>query len=839
MSVSPDQLGDIHRKIQQTFHNHPALSIRPTKGDPPEQYEITYAIEGYGKTGRGEPKITKEHRIELTIPFGFPHFPPSCKPKTDTFHPDFDPAAICLGDFWQPGSELTDLFVHIGRLINGELYSTDNAFNEEAAKWYGEHRHLFPLAEIPWRSVQAAESRGEKTQPQIDTIEEGDLASDFDLLLLDEASLGSPPIAKGAERAKDEIPAAEDLSYLQLLDARKKYCKLRQHLTDQPPRSTEAKELFARCNAAIDKAEELHRSATMVETAGNLKNATRLFLEVASIVSDFPGVENDQRRCEESLALLKKEALEQAPRTVTHLAENEHEQDSSPPPLKGVKKNGIKREAPSKEPTAVAKVASPRFSAKTLAVTLGACVALAACAYFALDFYDAENLKTAGADLARCRSDIEAQRFEEAKGACEHALSSSKPLLFFNKGKSDELVRDTNEVLASESLRQGLAGNVLIDGKFLPRKEAEALIAFTKLRKEAERLFTEEKWGEAEESYRQLLAQTEKNGGTSAPTGAIKEINDKLAFLRFAKVFAAANALIGESRWQEATAELQKAKAQLDALPEEDRQRYQLELNAAMAKCNFEEFRRLGDEFFSKADWRSAINTYKSVLPSAEEERLASRETLAELKENIARAELYAAIDLGNKAFASGNWEAAITEYNKAGTILSSHLETLKAVDAQFTRRKIDRIILQTMVIRDRQAAQTAEMDQKDPVAARNVYRQLVKILSNSAFASEEEFAEVKKSSLAAIESLDRKIYLNERERYLRDNFRQLFQQNYPAAVSENLTNAQVSFVKEAQGKLIFKMQCQETGQGRPLTLVMFYAYDKGANIWAFYSEPQ
>lgn len=837
MSVSPDQLGEIHRKIVSTFHNHPAISISPSKGDPPEQYEITYTIAGYCRTGRGEPRLADEHRVELTIPFGFPHFPPSCKPKTDIFHPDFDPAAVCLGDFWQPGSEIAELVIHLGRLINGEIYSSDNAFNEEAAKWYGEHRHLFPLASISWQPVSPPESPAEKSLSQIDTIEDDDLASDFDLLSLDGLPVGKPSASSGGS-PKVEVPAAEDLSYLQLLHGRKKYFKLRQHFADHPPRSSEAQELFTRCSAEIDRAEELYRSARTVESAGNLKNASRLYAEVGTIASDYPGLDNDQRRTDESLALLKKDSAESPQRsTLPELAELETGEEPPPPPLKGNRKNGNKRDLPGKPPAPVAKVPSQRFGTKALVLTLGGLAAVAAGSYLAVDFYDARTLKTAGEELARCRSEIDAQRFEEAKGLCESALGKSKPMLFLNNGKGEELAKSINDVLGSETLSQGLAGNILVDGKYLPRKEAEALIAFNKLRQEAEAMFDEQKWGEAEERYRQLLTLVEKGGPKTAD--AVKVISDRLAFLRFAKVFASANLLIGQSRWQEATAELQKAKALLEALPEEERQKHQLELNAAMAKCNFEEFRRLGDEFFSKADWRSAINTYKSVLPTAEENSLASRETLAELKENIARAELYAAIDMGNKAFASGNWEAAIAEYNKAGTILSSHLETLKQVDAQFTRRRIDRIILQTMVIRDRQAAQTAEMDQKDPVAARNIHRQLVATLNNSGFVGEEEFAEVKKSSLVSIEALERKIYLNERERYLRDNFRKLFGQNYPAAVAENLTNVQIFFVKEADGKLIFKMQCQETGPGRPLTLVMFYAYDKSASSWAFHSEPQ
>ncbi len=100
-------------------------------------------------------------------------------------------------------------------------------------------------------------------------------------------------------------------------------------------------------------------------------------------------------------------------------------------------------------------------------------------------------------------------------------------------------------------------------------------------------------------------------------------------------------------------------------------------------------------------------------------------------------------------------------------------------------------------------------------------------------------FLKPRKASIAAIQELDEKIYKAEKEQYLKDNFRTLFVANYPTAIPENLNNPTITYVKEVDGKMIFKMQCTETGQGRPLTLIMFYAYDKGSDRWDFFSEKQ
>ena len=150
MPASPNQLDDIFRQVTDYFTSHPVISVNPTKGNPPDQYEITYTIKGICEPGDGKLIESTNHKVELTIPFGFPHFPPSCKPKSDTFHPDFDPAAICLGDFWEQDRPLSDLIIHIGQMINGEIYSTINSFNEEAAEWYLNNSERLPFASIKW-----------------------------------------------------------------------------------------------------------------------------------------------------------------------------------------------------------------------------------------------------------------------------------------------------------------------------------------------------------------------------------------------------------------------------------------------------------------------------------------------------------------------------------------------------------------------------------------------------------------------------------------------------------------------------------------------------------------
>ncbi len=146
MATATKQLEAIHQEISERFSGDPVISVTPLDGDPPEKYEITYKTTGLYKDDSGTVQERDSHTITISIPFGFPHFPPSCKPKSSIFHPDFDPAAICIGEFWEKDRSISELISHLGQMISGNVYSTSNAFNEEAAKWYQDNRSKLPFA---------------------------------------------------------------------------------------------------------------------------------------------------------------------------------------------------------------------------------------------------------------------------------------------------------------------------------------------------------------------------------------------------------------------------------------------------------------------------------------------------------------------------------------------------------------------------------------------------------------------------------------------------------------------------------------------------------------------
>ena len=187
MAIATKQLESIFKEISERFAKNRSISVQAAEGDPPEKYEVTYNLKGLHLNKNQEIVEASQHTIAITIPFGFPHFPPNCKPISSIFHPDFDQAAICIGDFWKKDSTLSGLIVHIGRMIAGQIYSTDNAFNEDAVIWYKQHSDRLPFEsqdfsgkdeQLPAPSPRM-DSFSELETMEIDSLEEPVLDTDF------------------------------------------------------------------------------------------------------------------------------------------------------------------------------------------------------------------------------------------------------------------------------------------------------------------------------------------------------------------------------------------------------------------------------------------------------------------------------------------------------------------------------------------------------------------------------------------------------------------------------------------------------------------------------------
>lgn len=145
MASGAQQLQNDFEQVKKLLTQYPDIRLLQTEGDPPESYDLEYNIKGYKSNPDGTASPDDVHQVRISLPFGYPHFAPTAKPLTPIFHPDIDPDAIRIADFWGSGKSLPELILHIGRMICGEIYGADEPFNQRAFDWYEERKSWMPF----------------------------------------------------------------------------------------------------------------------------------------------------------------------------------------------------------------------------------------------------------------------------------------------------------------------------------------------------------------------------------------------------------------------------------------------------------------------------------------------------------------------------------------------------------------------------------------------------------------------------------------------------------------------------------------------------------------------
>jgi ubiquitin-protein ligase len=821
MSVTPSQLSEINKELIKSFIADPIISITSTKGDPPDQYDISYQIGGLSLSDTGEVRESFGHTISLTIPFGFPHFPPSCKPKSNIFHPDFDPAAICIGNFWEENESLPDLIVTIGRMINGEIFSTSNVFNEEAGYWYSKHPEKFPLSDIKWGIIHDSNADEDQT---VDTLDDDDLSTDFNFYEMDIDNDEEISISDSFPEVEAEPSPEIESSELLLLQKQKRYFKILHTLKGSTRSSDELLRLSEESSKQIKIAQKFFAQAKKYEKQGDARKSLELFEKTAATVTDYPDIDADIKRLKQALTFL-----------------DDLPSDIDAPVSRNAKEPQITESEASSLQTFPGEKKSPRRlhfeerqhpKLQLLAVGVILLVVAGGSGYF---WYSTTQKLSAALQASNvCKNLLQEDKFTESRNACEQGLELLKKVKFIKRAEVSSITDSLSATLQSEKLIQGLAGNILLDGKYVSKAEAERRMIFNTTLHTANEAYEKKQWQNAIDSYTkvgELFIAGEQSGPISK-----EEIDQRIAFSRFSISFAKAEKLVEMKKWNDAMAQLEATKPLLTGLSPESLARHGVLLQTMYNKSRFNSFKQKGDQAFADSRWQEASEYYSDAMNSFNQKDQILPEAADLIKSNNQRAQLYKTITEGNQAFASAEWDLAIKAYGQADSFLMDNPELLSKSDHDESRRKLARIRLHTSIIRDQQRAEQ-EIADKMLEQAKATYTAIIRNIESSRLGGDDQFARNREEFSKKIEELDSKIEQEELISYLTDNFKSLFVANYPASNKENLTKPLINFTKMAGSKLVFRMQCSETGRGRPLILVMSYAYDRDKKTWSLYSD--
>ncbi len=803
MTILSDQLEAIFQEIKANFARHQQIQVTPIAGDPPEQYRITYHVQGFCKADGNEIQTCSNHVVAITLPFGFPHFPPNCKPESPVFHPDFDQAAICIGEFWDEHQSLSKLIIHIGRMVCGEIYSTENAFNEEAAAWYQENNQRLPLD-----TIQPFAAPGEIPQEYSEKKRPLSHSEPLTLDIVDDAHFVSNEIVALDDEEDDTADDQTQIGFAQTVTKE----------VTSPRLTLQRSEATARDQASpgrqqpnLKEAQQKHAEGENFEHQGQPARALERYQAVKNLAPDFPEIDKDISRAQYSVEMLGDWAAEDAPCEVT---------DSSKKKTAGKPKEKT-AEAPPPKPPSIQQESKPRSRWPVIIAGCGAAGVLITLvvAYFSFS----GKLEHAETIFAECQQFLDQDLFTDAEQKCAESLELTYKVLFIKQQEKNNLAEKIKGIQGSKKLKEGLALN----------KTTVDLPEWQKAMQRADKYFADAQWKEAMASYTRTLQLASAN--SAIDKAILEQIRNNSATAQFNVFLQAGEKAIAALELDSAKNHLDKAMAlakQNPQIPPETISRIksltgQIEFNASMAA---------GEGHFAKGEWSKALTAFEQAQEIEGAHSFADTSTLASLQEVIVRTKVFNSLEQGKKAFAEAQWDAAIANYETAIRLLEENSEILRRDNPLQSQQKIAKLMLHAAVIRDQQSAAT-HLKAKEFTPAIDKLQAIIETINKNPLAKEQEFQTIIKETRDSIAQAQEDLMVIGLSAYLTDNFQKIFTQNNPTLSAENLTQPKTAFVKKIDSKLLFKLQCFEQGHGRPVLLQISYIYDPATQKWRFFSK--
>ncbi len=810
MPSDKNQQTSEYDKIVATLRQYNSINIIRTKGEPPDHYEIEYRLKGYITAPDNLITTDGLHKIQINLPFGYPHFSPTCKPLTPIFHPDFDSEAIRVADFWNEDKSLAGLIIHIGKMICGETYSIVDPFNQQALDWYEDHR-----SDLPLDTLQGSDA-DEPADDGIDTLDDDLFTS---LMLEDDAEEPSRSFEPEPSPEQPSLPPQTDEAELlrEAIDQKRIFearLILRQlsHDSTLPGRS----EISQSITEVIEKAKEYHAEAAKLEQRGKLEQAQAAYEKVEKIVSDFPGLDEDYQRVEQSLQLTKNLG-NQPPRTTPGPP-----RPLPPPPGTGFKT--IKPLSTSKKPT------KPTLSKKKKLYLVGAlCIVFIIVGVkIYLGSTNTYMFERAESNLSLAQTLIDKQDYKNAEKRLEK-VKIALGKIWFNKSKKSNLHDKMETLLTSPQLVEGLKGNIEFQGKYIPADKVATLREIDQKLDKAADLVEESKWKLAADQYKKALGLASDAGFTEK----YQEIEQTFARVKLDQALLAGRNAEAEQQWLAAGKHYQRALKIAGSLPEEIEQ---IEISGRLAEVKFHHLFEQGKQAFVESEWQQAIDFIQQAQEIIEHSPagLTNRKKNL-LEKNLFQVKLYQIRAKAIQEFNAANWDKSIRLYEQALAMITDN-EAFIDDTVRTNIENIKRSKLLAAISSDREQAILAGHNDDNKLALQH-YNGIIATLNKCDVDMDSELRSIRLETESKILKLKEQLFLDSKISYLTDNYQRLIKGQYPNARPAKLENPKAVLLKKQGRDLIFELSCIERSRSSNFRLVLNYRYSPITDSWSLYNE--
>lgn len=793
MAMGSQQLAEDYTQLKEFLELYPNITLLKADGQPPDNYEIEYSLRGFVRNGDNEVTIGSNHRVRISLPFGYPHFAPIAKPLTSIFHPDFDPAAIRIADQWQKNPSLPELVLHIGEMISGNVYQVDDPFNQEAAEWYKSHADQLPLDSLSLADIQ-------ETDMQLDSLVDDTFAS----LGLENDDFLAP------EKAID--PA--EIDYIRQLVSQNKIFTANKLLGDLPENAPfpDREEIQQSIGKVLRKTDQLFKLAEQLEDMAKYDEALEVTDNLLAIAGDAPGAVGLRSRIQQSYQLAQ--TLPQSGRPEPSAARQAPQPAAPPtPPLPS------KRTLP-----------SLRFSINIpfKPILIGVVTLGIGAGVLSLYFKDQNALSQSQAHLLKGQVLLEKQQFDAALDSLEAAKRALGELTLL-RFRSATYEKPIAALIDSRQLQEGLKGRVLYEGEYIASAAAAALHELNILTEQGQTLAGQNKITEALTLYRQGLQLAEKHKLVKQQE-LIREI---LQSLELQQTLSMAERAEQGKNWDQAAEAYRKAlslSANIKTLGTAS------EITHRLTAASFRRDLDQSKKAFTQSQWQETIrileqaqqNIINNPTAVTEKERL-------DLHKLLVNARLYLMLTTAREAYEVKQWDLAIREYQNALDLLNNDPDSAKELVGDSVD-KIERTLLLVHIaqLQEKTLIAQSNNDSAEVIRQGNVMQRLIQ---GSKFANDPAIKSISQKVGVNINTHQETLSQGEKIRWLEEHYEEIFRNNYPTFRGSKLSQPKAVFDKKVGNKSYFNLTCTERSQGSASKLELSYAYDHDSGKWSVPKE--
>jgi len=792
MTTGSQQVSEDYEQLKELLELYPNISIVKTEGQPPDSYEIEYNLRGYTKEGNAPIGIGQTHRVRLSLPFGYPHFAPTAKPLTSVFHPDFDPGAIRLADYWQQNPSLPELVLHIGEMICGIVYNLDDPFNQEAAEWYKNQQAQLPLDTVSIADIEAMDS-----PLDLDVLDDDNLIS-LGLEESDTFFIAQPP----ADRV--------NIQYIRNLIEENNIFTANRMLTDLPADTSaaEREEMQLHIGKVLRKVDQLFKLAEQLESMSKLTEAMEVVDNIRSLAADAPGADALKRRLQQAMLAAPFASASGKPGKAEAKSATSA---SSPPSDKRASKPAPRLELPSFKPILTAILV----------------LAVAASCIF-LYFKDQDTLSQSQASLLRGQQLIEKKQFHQALETLEKAkaILSDLTILRFRKSEQEQAI---NNQISISDLQEGLQGRILHQGEYIPASSVPFLGELNALTDQAQSLAEQNKIAEALVLYRQALKfATDLSLGNKQTS-----IGETIHSLELRHSLALAEKAEQNKNWDEAVASYRKALSLTDKTMNLS---VTSDITNRMTAAIFNHELDLSKKAFAQSQWRDAIRYLERAQQTIDANpSVVSEKDRQDLHQRLISSRLYFMLSTAREAYQQKKWAQSIDNYQNALKLLNREPDIGKLYGE--SPDKIEMTLLMVKIAQIQDQIFDGERRKEDPTVTLSRYREILRLIKESAHQDDPAVKNVAQRASEKIDKQHEVLLQQEKAAWLEENFEDIFRANYPTFKGSKLSQPKAVFAQKIGSRLVFTLTCMERSAGSSSKLELNYQFDISTGRWSVFHD--